>query len=103
MVKGNEPSSTYGLERMAAVFKSVDWVVPAYISLGRLSMIAAMIEGAQLSKKEVALGLALPTLYDEERLASILLGLYKKAIYIRDFKVPIAEAIEAWHDLLGVT
>jgi hypothetical protein len=97
MIEGNEPQTRNGIERMAATFKSVDWVVPAYISLGALSMIAAAIERAPLSEKEAVLESALSAVYNEERHASMLLGLYMKAIYVRDFRVPIAEAIEAWH------
>ena len=50
-----------------------------------------------ISKREEILEWLLPGLYNEERLASMLLGLYNRAIYICDFKVQIAEAIEAWH------
>jgi hypothetical protein len=92
-----ELKSTNDLERLSAVFKSVDWVVPAYMPVGGISTIAAMLEREPASKREEILEWVLPGLYDEERLASMLLGLYNRAIYIRDFKVQITEAIEAWH------
>ena len=77
--------------------RSVDWVVPAYLPAGGVLAIAAMLEREPIPKREEILEWVLPGLYDEERLASMLLGLYNKAVHVRDFKVQIAEAIEAWH------
>jgi hypothetical protein len=56
-----------------------------------------MLEREPVSKREELLEWVLPGLYDQDRLASMLLGLYNKAVHIRDFKVQIAEAVEAWH------
>lgn len=93
----SELRSPNDLERASTVFKSVDWVLPAYLPAGGLLTIAAMIEREPLSKRGEILEWVLPSLYDEERLASMLLGLYNKAIYVANFKVQISEAIEAWH------
>ena len=93
----NEVKSTIDLERASTVFRSVDWVVPAYLPAGGLLTIAAMLGCEPISKREEILECLLPGLYNEERLASMLLGLYNRAIYICDFKVQIVEAIEAWH------
>jgi hypothetical protein len=93
----NEVRSTNDLERASTVLRSVDWVVPAYLPAGGVLAIAAMLEREPIPKREEILEWVLPGLYDEERLASMLLGLYNKAVHVRDFKVQIAEAIEAWH------
>jgi hypothetical protein len=53
------------------------------------------MEGAAPEERIAILRDALPNLYTEERLASMLLGLYGVSIYVRDFRKPIAEAIEA--------
>ena len=85
------------LERASTVLRSVDWVPPAYFPANGILTIAAMLEQEPVSKREEFLEWVLPSLYNEDRLASMLLGLYNKAIYICDFKVQIAEAVEAWH------
>ena len=92
-----DPNSANGLDRLAATFKGVDWVVPAYISVGRLLMLGGMIERAPQAQKQAAFEQALRSIYDERHFASFLLGLYDRTRHIRDFKVQIAEAIEAWH------
>ena len=70
----NKVRSTNDLERALTVLRSVDWVVPAYLPAGGLSAIAAMLEREPVSKREEILEWVLPGLYDEERLASMLLG-----------------------------
>jgi hypothetical protein len=92
-----DPNSANGLDRLAATFKGVDWVVPAYISVGKLSMLEGFIERAPQAQKQLALEQALRSIYDERHFASFLLGLYDRTRHVRDFKVQIAEAIEAWH------
>lgn len=84
-----------GLKRAAEAFKTVDWVIPAYFSTGLISMLGAAMERVEPSERIAILRDALPNLYSDERLASMLLGLYSVSIYVRDFKKPIAEAIEA--------
>jgi hypothetical protein len=53
------------------------------------------MEMAAPDKRIVILRDALPSLFTVECLASMLLGLYSVLIDVRDFKKPIAEAIEA--------
>ena len=89
--------SANGIDRLASIFKEVDWVVPAYISLGTLSLFGGMIEQAPPEKKQAVLETTLRAIYDERHFASFLLGLYDRTCHVRDFKVQIAEAIEAWH------
>lgn len=93
----SNPQSANGLDRMAAIFKSVDWVVPAYISMGVISKVGGLIEGAPASQKQAVLEEALLRIYDEAHFASFLLGLYSQTRHVRDFRVQISEAIEAWH------
>lgn len=92
-----DPNSANGLDRLASIFKGVDWVVPAYIPLGKLSMFGGMIEQAPQAQKQAVLERALRSIYDEPHFASFLLGLYERTRHVRDFKVQITEAIEAWH------
>jgi hypothetical protein len=84
-----------GLKRAADAFKTVDWVVPAYFNSGLIGMLGSAIEGATPDDRIAILRDALPKLYNDEHLAAMLLGLYSVSIYVRDFKKPIAEAIEA--------
>ena len=93
----NEVKSMNDLKRASTVLRSVDWVLPAYLPADGILKIAAMLEQEPVSKREEFLEWILPGLYDEDRLASMLLGLYNKVIYICDFRVQIAEAVEAWH------
>jgi hypothetical protein len=93
---GFSMGSNNGPERWRKAFRSVDWVIPAYIPTGRLSSVAALIERAGGPDKERVLKAELPLLYDEERLSSMLLGLYCQTKHVKDFKVQISEAIEAF-------
>jgi hypothetical protein len=85
-----------GIDRLAAIFRSVDWVVPPYIPLGVLSYCAAIIEQAPEVQKQAELETALRAIYDERHFASFLLGLYTHTRHVRDFKAQIEEAITAW-------
>ena len=88
--------SANGLDRPAAIFKGVDWVVPAYIPLGKLSILGGMVERAPQAQKQAVLERVLRSIYDERHFASFLLGLYDRTRHVRDFRVQIAEAIDAW-------
>ena len=88
--------SADGIDRLAAIFKSVDWVIPAYIPLGPLSDCAATIEQAPEPQKQAALEATLRVIYDERHFATFLLGLYGRTHHVRDFKAQIEEAIAAW-------
>jgi hypothetical protein len=91
-----DPNYANGLDRLSAVFKGVDWVIPAYIPLGKLSMFGGMIERAPQAQKQAVLEQVLQSTYDERHFASFLLGLYDRTRHVRDFKVHIAEAIDAY-------
>jgi len=89
--------SINGSERWREAFRSVDWVIPAYVSTGALSSVAALIEQATGPDKQTVLQAALPFFYNAERLSSMLLGLYRQTMHVRDFAVQISEAIEAFY------
>jgi hypothetical protein len=97
LTKDGDMETESGVQRLAATFKSVDWVIPAYIQMGFLSQFAATIERAPLAEKQDILKSMLPRIYNEDHLSAMLLGLYSQTLYVRDFKAHIAEAIEAWH------
>jgi hypothetical protein len=83
------------IQHVATVFKSVDWLVPAYLSIGGIRQLASQIEAAGPDAGRYILHVTLSNVYDEEYLSSMLLGLYCKTIYVKDFKVQISDAIEA--------
>ncbi|MFP3549733.1 hypothetical protein SB861_03325 [Paraburkholderia sp. SIMBA_049] len=86
----------WGLKRAAEVFKTVDWVVPAYFSVGAIGMLADAIEGAaSVEQRQTILRDVLPRFYNDDYLAATLIDRYRSTIYVRDFQLPIAEAIEA--------
>ena len=90
------------MQRAAAAFQSVDWIIPAYFSVGHIGMIGDAIEKADVAKKQEILRTVLPRMYTSRHLASMLLERYAKHTHVREFGKPIAEAIEAafgglWH------
>lgn len=87
--------TTSGLQRWVVAFKSVDWVIPAYIQMGFLSQLVIDIENAEPSNKQAVLEDALVNTYDPMYLSAMLLEKYSKTRFIGDFKTQIAEAIEA--------
>jgi hypothetical protein len=87
---------TNGIERWATIFKSVDLLIPPYLAMGdEISPLAAAIENASPDQKPTVLEHKLEKLYDERFLSKMLLGLYVKMTFVRDFKLHISEAIEA--------
>lgn len=88
-------TSTQPLDHWAAAFRSVDWLIPPYLQMGFLSKCVLDIEQARPEDKQNILRLMLSHIYNERHLSSMLLGLYSKTIYVRDYKRQISEAIEA--------
>ena len=84
-----------GLKRAASALRSVDWVIPAYFSVGLVSNFGGLIEIAAPSEIEAILQSFLPRIYSADHLAAMLVGLYSVTIFVQDFRKPIAEAIEA--------
>jgi hypothetical protein len=63
--------------------------------MGFLSKCVMRIEQAKPEDKQDVLQRMLLDIYDERHLSAMLLGLYAKTIYVRDYKLQISEAIEA--------
>jgi hypothetical protein len=76
-------------------FRRVGWFIPPYKQLGTLSQIAAEIEAAGDQFTQDDLQGALARLYEPYGLASMVLHRYPLVPIIRDYKITIAEAIEA--------
>lgn len=76
-------------------FRSVGWFIPPYIQMGVLSKIAADIRTAQGQMSSEQLQVALKTLYEPVGLAAMVLHRYPAAPVIQNYKLIIAEAIEA--------
>jgi len=87
------------LAHAAAVFNNVDWLIPAYLQIGGIYQLSRQIETAiqagDVGAGRLILHVALEKTYNEEYLSSMLLGLYCKTVYVKDFRAQIAEAIEA--------
>jgi hypothetical protein len=82
---------------LATVFESVDWIVPPYIQIGVLRKLAVRINAAPDTQKHKILEDELASLYGPNDTAVMLLERYEKTPHVADFKVAIAEAIEAAH------
>jgi hypothetical protein len=86
---------TSGIERLAAAFQSVDWLIPPYLSLGYLSPLGAEIENASPAQKRQVLEEALEQSYNDDYLSRMLICRYSRIIVVKDFKIQISEAIES--------
>ncbi len=105
----NSPSVTSprDLSPEAQILASVDWIVPAYIQIGMVRRLARKVDAAATAAEKVAvLEQTIGSLYGPRDLAVMLLERYAKIPFIKDFKDPIAEAIEAaqlglYHSAVG--
>lgn len=88
-------ASVSGIVKLAAAFKDADWLIPAYISIGYLLRLGEKIESASPNDKRRVLERELVLLYDARYLSRMLLGLYVKIKFVRDFKTQISDSIEA--------
>jgi hypothetical protein len=82
-------------ERLAKTFKEVDWLIPAYLSLGFLSKFAHAIDAAPPDQKLELVRVTLADVYDADYLATMLLERYSKIIHVKDFARQIDESIKA--------
>lgn len=76
-------------------FASVGWFIPPYIQMGALDRIANDIQAHGNGFGQDALQRALAHLYDAQGLAGMVLDRYAQAPIIRDYKITIAESVEA--------
>jgi hypothetical protein len=85
----------YFVPSLAPYFASVDWFVPAYISIGAMSEFVVDLKAAPaIGDHEKVLAAHLRRWYGREALAAMLLYRYRVTPHVLDFKSPIAEAIE---------
>jgi hypothetical protein len=85
-----------GIRRWARIFKTVDWLIPAYLTKGFLSGLAKAIDDAEEEQKVPVLCSILSIVYDEQHCSCMLLNLYGKQRFIQEFRVQINEAFEAF-------
>jgi hypothetical protein len=83
------------VDQLAVTFKKVDLLVPAFMPLGFLRMLADAIDSAPQSRKLEAMRALLSVAYSPERLASMFLERYSKIVHVRDFAGPIDESLKA--------
>lgn len=76
-------------------FKRVGWFIPPYVSVGFLSSLAKTINdnGNSFDQKELENFLVL--IYSPDNLAAMVTERYPITPYIKDYKIIIAEAVEA--------
>jgi hypothetical protein len=83
-------------ERLARIFKEVDWLIPAYLPLGLVTKFAKAIEDTPADQKLAIVRSTLGNFYNAERLATMLLERYSKIIHVKEFAPQIDESIKAF-------
>jgi hypothetical protein len=83
-------------ERLAKTFKEIDWLIPAYLSLGFLSKFAHAVDVAPPDQRLELVRLTLAGVYDADYLAAMMLERYSKIIHVKDFTRQIDESIKAF-------
>jgi hypothetical protein len=82
-------------DRWLQAFKEVDWLVPAWQSVGYLDLLARAIDSAPPGGKLDVMRLALSATYTPDRLARMFLDRYCKIMHVRDFSRQIDESFKA--------
>jgi hypothetical protein len=83
-------------EWLAQRFKEIDWLVPAYLTIGFLSRFAGALDKAAPERRLEMMRLILSAVYTPEYLATTYLERYSTITYVRDFARQIDEAIKAY-------
>ncbi len=83
-------------ERLAKTFKEVDWLIPAYLTLGFLSRFAHAIDAARPDQRLELVRVTLAAVYNADYLATMLLERYSKITHVKDFARQIDESIKAF-------
>lgn len=84
------------IEWLARRFKEVDWLVPAYLTLGYLHDFAAELDRTEPDRKLEVVRRRLAATYTEDYVAVMLLERYAKIIHVRDFGPQIGECMQAY-------
>ena len=82
-------------EELARAFREIDWLIPAWVSVGFLHMFAAAIDRATPDEKSGVAQTTLSYVYSAERLSAMHLDRYTKVMHVRDFGASIGESIES--------
>ena len=88
-------TTIHPIELWAQAFASVDWLVPPFLQMQFISKCAIDIAAAPDRNKPDVFKAIAESIYDENHLADMFVGLYSKTMHIKDFKQQIFEAIEA--------
>jgi hypothetical protein len=81
---------------LGEIFKSVDWLIPAYLSLGFIHRLATVIDRAEGEDKLNIFRGVLSLVYTPEYLAKFYLARYSQIIHVRDFSRQIDESFKAY-------
>jgi hypothetical protein len=96
VIKSNAQTNRAPIEWLGQRFKDVDWLVPAYLTLGYLHEFAAELDRTEPDRKLEVVRRRLAATYNEEYLAVMLLDRYTKIVHVRDFGPQISECIQAY-------
>jgi hypothetical protein len=81
-------------DRWLQAFRQVDWLVPAWLSVGYLDLLARAIDAAPPGRKLDVMRSALSATYSPDYLARMYLDRYSKIVHVRDFSRQIDEAFK---------
>lgn len=105
MANDAETNRAYA-EWLANAFRQVDWLIPAWLTMGFLSQFAKAIETTAPAARPELLRRTLTLVYGPDHLAPMYLDRYSRILHVRDFSRPIDEAIKAYfsgYKLVAVT
>jgi hypothetical protein len=81
---------------LGGVFKSVDWLLPAYLTMGFINRLAEAIHQAKPDDRLDIFREAISIIYGPQYLATFFLERYSKIIHVRDFSRQIDESFRAY-------
>lgn len=105
MPNNAETNKAYA-EWLANAFRQVDWLIPAWLTMGFLSQFAKAIETTPAAARPALLRSTLRIVYGPDHLAAMYLDRYSRIMHVRDFAPSIDEAIKAYfsgYKLVAVT
>jgi hypothetical protein len=82
---------------LGQVFRSVDWLIPAFLGVGLSETLARVIEISEGDKKLEILRETMAAVYNPQYLATMYLERYSQVIHMRDFSKQIDECFRAFY------
>ena len=79
------------------VFRSVDWLIPAFLGVGLSETLARVIEISEEDKKLEVLRETMAAVYSPQYLATMYLERYSQVTHMRDFSKQIDECFRAFY------